>query len=102
VTTPLYLVVSIWIHDGCEAGFEAYEGKAARIMARYGGAIERAVRVAGGNTPELPLEVHVVTFPNEERLAAYRADAELRALAPERESVIAKTVIVTGVSARHM
>jgi hypothetical protein len=41
-TTALYILVRLWIHRGLETEFEAYERKVSRIMARYGGVIERA------------------------------------------------------------
>ena len=99
MTTPLHLVVSLWIHDGRVAEFEAFERAAARLMARYGGAIERAVRVAGGNGPDTPFEVHVVSFPGQEAFDAYRADREVAALAVGRTVAIAKTVVLVGVPA---
>jgi hypothetical protein len=45
MSAPFVLVASLWIRDGRVAEFEAYERKAARIMRRHGGAIERAIRV---------------------------------------------------------
>jgi hypothetical protein len=41
-------------------------------------------------------EVHLVTFPNEQALAAYQADPALRALAPLREASVVRTEILTG------
>jgi hypothetical protein len=47
-TPPLYIyiLVRLWIDKGLEAEFEAYERKVSRIMARYGGVIERAIRTS--------------------------------------------------------
>ena len=95
--TPLVLVASLWVRDGRVAEFEAYERKAARIMRRYGGAIERAIRIDPANaSPDAPFEVHVVTFPDRARFDAYRADFELAGLAAEREAAIGKTLVLTG------
>jgi uncharacterized protein (DUF1330 family) len=92
------LVVSLWVHEGAEARFEAFERRVARLQAKHGGRIERAIRVA---TPEAnradPFEVHVVSFADGAGLAAYRDDPETRALAAERAAVIARTVILEGV-----
>src|SRR5580692_8366186 len=62
---PLYILVRLWIHRGLETEFEAYESKVSRIMARYGGVIECAIRTSkapDGGSDE-PFEVHVLRFP---------------------------------------
>ena len=94
------LVVSLWLRDGAVAEFEAFERRVAKIQARHGGRVERAIRATSpqANAAE-PFEVHVVSFPDEASLAAYRADPETRALADERAAIIARTVIVEGVDA---
>ncbi len=90
------LIVSIWLNSGDVEAFEAFEGRIAKVQARHGGRIERAVRVGGGPGDESPFEVHVVEFPSPDALAAYRNDPELRELAEERDAVIARTVIAEG------
>ena len=91
------LVVSLWLRDGVVAEFEAFERRVAKIQARHGGRIERAIRCtsAQANGSE-PFEVHVVSFPDDASLAAYRADPETRALAEQRAAIIVRTVIVEG------
>ena len=89
---PLVLVATLTIIPGRRDAFEAYERQAAAIMARHGGAIERAVRIPGD--PER--EVHVVHFPDAGAFAAYRADPALAALATLRASVIAATEVLVG------
>ena len=97
-TPPLYIVVRLWVRSGREAEFDAYERKVARIMARYGGVIERAVRVSGAadEGSEEPFEVHVLKFPSRDRYDAYRDDAERRSLGDERARLIAKTDTLVG------
>jgi uncharacterized protein (DUF1330 family) len=41
-------------------------------------------------------EVHVVTFPSAEALAAYRADPALAALSPLRAESVVRTEIMVG------
>jgi uncharacterized protein (DUF1330 family) len=96
MANPIYLVVSIWIREGRTTEFETYERKAARVMKRYGGAIEHTVRVNRGNTFEHPFEIHVISFPDQEMFGAYQMDAEIRSLASEREAAVVKTVIMQG------
>ena len=95
--SPIYRVVSLWVRSGAVAEFEAYERKASRIMRKYGGSIEKVIRTGQENSPDTPFEIHVVSFPDQERFAAYRADVELLSLATERELAILKTVVVPGV-----
>jgi uncharacterized protein (DUF1330 family) len=92
------LVVSLWLRAGAVADFEAFERRVAKIQARHGGRIERAIRATSpqANAAE-PFEIHVVSFPDDASLAAYRADPETRALAGERAAIIARTVMVEGV-----
>ena len=97
-TPPLYVLVRLWIHRGRETEFEGYERKVSRIMARYGGVIERAIRMSGawdGGSDE-PFEVHVLKFPSRDLYDAYRDDAERRSLDGERAATIIKTDILVG------
>jgi antibiotic biosynthesis monooxygenase (ABM) superfamily enzyme len=97
VTSPTFLVVSLWIREGRVADFEAYERKMSRIMTRYGGVVERTVRISEpGTVSDQPFEVHVVCFPSQAMCEAYRPDAEGKALSIEREAVIMKTVLLKG------
>jgi uncharacterized protein (DUF1330 family) len=94
----IVLIVSLHIHPGQETAFRRFETAAARIMARHGGRIERVIRpISGPGDAALPHEIHLVSFPGHEQFAAYRADAELLALAPLRAAAIARTAITIGV-----
>ena len=93
---PICRVVSLWIRPGSTAEFEAYERKAARIMQKYGGSIEKVIRIGQEGWSENPFEIHVVSFPDQEKFTAYRADPEVSSMASEREAVILKTIVVTG------
>jgi uncharacterized protein (DUF1330 family) len=75
-----------------------FETAAAKIMARHGGAIERTVVIdaSPGDDAETFRELHLVRFPDEAALRAYRADPELAALAALREAAIVATEIWTG------
>jgi antibiotic biosynthesis monooxygenase (ABM) superfamily enzyme len=97
-TQPFYIIVRLWIHTGLEAQFEAYERNVSRIMARYGGVIERAIRTSKtpGDGSDEPFEVHVLKFPSRALYDAYRGDAERRSLSGERASIITNTDILVG------
>ncbi len=89
----LEVVVSLWIHPGRVAEFEVYEHKAARIMRRYGGVVQKVVRIndAGPASNGQPFEVHVLDFPSREAFHSYRADSELARLSAERNAAISRT-----------
>jgi len=93
----LTLVALLYIHPGHETEFEQFESAAARIMRRYGGALERRIGRTAEAASDQPHEVHVVTFPDQRSFANYRADEELRALADLRARAIRNTLIVQGV-----
>jgi len=95
---PVYIVVRLWIHRALEAEFEAYECKVSRIMARYGGVIERAIRMskAPDDASDRPFEVHVLRFPSRGDYDAYVDDAERRSLSRERARIIAKSDSLVG------
>lgn len=96
MNNKLTLLVQLWLKEDNVAGFEAFEQKAAAIMAKHSGKIERVIRL-NSSDPAAPFEVHVVSFPNELAFAAYRADPSALALAQERAAVIEKTVVWSGV-----
>ena len=66
-------------------------------MRKYGGSIEKVIRTGQENSPDVPFEIHLVSFPSQEQFAAYRADVELLSLVTDREAAILKTVVVPGV-----
>jgi hypothetical protein len=90
-------IVSVWLRAGANvAAFVAFERKAAAIMAAHGGRIERAIRPVGAGEGA-PFEVHLVSFPDEAAFDSYRADPQTLALHAERELVIARTEVISGI-----
>jgi antibiotic biosynthesis monooxygenase (ABM) superfamily enzyme len=96
-TPPLYVLVRLWIHEGRETEFEAYETKVSGVMARHGGVIERAIRPSKASEgSDEPFEVHVLRFPSQELYDAYLNDAERRSLNEERAGIITNSDILVG------
>ena len=93
----IVIVASLTVRVSALAEFREFERHAAHVMARHGGAIERTVFAHLEGEPELALEIHVVTFPNEAAFARYRADPDLRARAAQRDRAVVKTELVVGV-----
>jgi len=98
VTPSLYILARLWIRRGLETEFEAYESKVARIMARYGGIIERAIRTseASQEGSNEPFEVHVIKFPSRDLYDAYLDDTERRSLSGERARIVTNSDILVG------
>lgn len=101
MTQPRYVrVVSLWIHPGQEAAFEAFERDAVRIMAKHGGRIDSVVRLApaDGARPQdaTPYELHIVGFPDKAAADSYANDPETAALSERRSRIIARTVVMAG------
>ena len=95
---PLYVLVRLWIHSDRETEFEAYERKVSRIMARYGGVIECAIRTLrpSDNRADEPFEIHVLRFPSRDLYDAYLGDAERRSLSDERAGIVTNTDTLVG------
>lgn len=96
LASNLTLVVMLFVNRGHESEFEEFELKAEQIMHRYGGAIERRIRCDDSEDANQPYEVHVVTFPDQKSLEAYREDPHLKALAQLRAQAIHRTVVWQG------
>ncbi|HVZ40031.1 MAG TPA: hypothetical protein VHI13_12195 [Candidatus Kapabacteria bacterium] len=92
----LLLIAVITVARDAVAAFRSYEEGAARIMARYGGAIERTVALDDDPSADGMRELHLVAFPDRPAFDAYRADPELNALAELRASSIIHTEILAG------
>ena len=76
--------------------FRTFEKRAAVVMAKYGGAIERTVVVTSQNVEDLLKEIDIVTFPDEQALLAYQQDAALKAVASLRAESVAHTELMVG------
>jgi uncharacterized protein (DUF1330 family) len=99
----LLLIARLWLNTSDITAYENFERTAARIMAKHGGRIERAIRINTSDDPDAPFEIHIVSFPDGAAFDAYRNDPETVALAEQRAQVIARTDILFGtdVSSYH-
>jgi uncharacterized protein (DUF1330 family) len=90
------MVVTLTVRIEAIESFRAYERAAARAMARYGGAIERAVVIPATNGGTSFKEIHIVTFPDEAAFNAYQGDEEMAALSHLRAGSVIGTEIMFG------
>lgn len=97
----LSIVVLLNIND--ESAFLEFEKAAIELMARYGGELIAAFKPKpgdssfGGSDAD---EIHILQFPDEQAFAAYRSDAELKALSDLRLQAIKSTRIY--ISDKHV
>ena len=92
----LIIVAILTLHSGATDSFREYETKAARVLSRYGGVIERTVVVEPSAPDERMREVHILSFPSEEAFRRYGTDPDLVALAGLRLTSIAHTDVLFG------
>jgi uncharacterized protein (DUF1330 family) len=90
------LVAILTVRQDSVEKFRAFERKAASVMARYGGSIERTVVIPPANDDLHFREIHIVTFPDEVAFTAYRDDDELRDAEALRHESVVKTEIMIG------
>jgi uncharacterized protein (DUF1330 family) len=90
------IVAILTLQSGSMETFREYETRAAVVIARHGGAIERTV-IEESSGPDKPIrEVHVVTFPDIEAFHRYRADPDVESLSDMRMASIAHTELLFG------
>lgn len=90
------LVVTLTFAQDRIEQFHEFESRAAAIMSKYGGRIERAVFIPPSSPDSAAREVHIVTFPDPASFERYRLDPDLASLADLRAGAILATDILIG------
>ena len=93
---PLVIVAILTPRPGALELFREYETRAARILKRYGGAVERTVVEEDGGAGTPAREVHVITLPDRAAFDRYRTDPELASLSGMRAAAIFRTELLLG------
>lgn len=92
----MVLVVLLTVRAEAVEKFRAYERQAALVMAKHGGAIERAVEIPSETEGGPYREVHILTFPDEAAYQAYAVDPDMAEWRSLREASVLKTEIMKG------
>ena len=92
----LVLVALLTVRSEAVKQFRQFENRAATVMTRYEGRIERTIVIGPERSSTTFREVHIVTFPNADAFAAYHSDPELESLAPLREAAVVSTELLQG------
>lgn len=94
---PFLVAVTLYVREGQEAAFDAFENLALKRLGGYQGRLIVRMRCSGRATNERePYEFHLLSFPSEAAFGSFVASGV--PFQEERERVILKTTIVTGAS----
>ena len=92
----MILVAILTVRRAALAEFRRFETQAPRLMAEYGGAIERTIVVGDDGQGAAFKEVHLVTFPDRAAFEAYQKEPRLAALAALRAASVLDTEVLIG------
>ena len=92
----IYYTLMVYLREGQESVFQAYENKVLPLLPRYKGKLEIRLKTTK-TTPEQPDEIQVVSFPSEIDFEAYRNDPERLACAKMFEDSVIKAVLVPSI-----
>ncbi len=96
----IYITQLIYIKEGEVAAFLEFENHAIPLMSEYGGQLLLRIRPTDDTFIEIkgkkPYEIHFLTFPSEERLAAFLKDDRRQSLVHLKEQSIESVLLVKG------
>lgn len=96
----IYITQLIFVKEGKEASFLEFEDFAIPLMKKYGGQMVYRVRPTGesfvGGTSERPYEIHIVSFPSEQDLAAFLKDDSRQKFIHLKEESIKSVFMIKG------
>ncbi len=90
------VVTLLTVRKSALEAFRTLETHAAVVMSDYGGRIERTVVVQPENTPDVVIEIHMLTFPDQKAFAAYRRDGRLTQLDHLRRQAVVRSEVYAG------
>ena len=95
--TDFLVAVTLFVHEGCEREFRAFEEDALGVVVKRGGQLVRAMNLAPhAEGLARPYEFHLLAFASAAAFNAYKQSPDALALAPRRSAVIARTDVITG------
>lgn len=92
----IYYTLSVYLREGQEEVFQAYENKVLPLLPKYNGKLELRLKI-NKTAPDHPDEIHVISFLNETDFTAYRNDPERLRYASMFQDSVAKAMLVQGV-----
>jgi antibiotic biosynthesis monooxygenase (ABM) superfamily enzyme len=98
----IYVTQLIYVREGHEADFERFEAIVLPRLRSYSGELvlrirpDPASKISG--TAELPYEVHIIRFENDEDLARYSQDEERQRWLHLKDSSVRSALLIKGSS----
>lgn len=96
----IYVTQLIYLRPGGEADFDRFEEIALARLDRYSGELVLRLRPSAASklagTAELPHEVHIVRFENEEGLLRYTEDPERQRYLHLKDRSVRSAVVLRG------
>jgi antibiotic biosynthesis monooxygenase (ABM) superfamily enzyme len=99
----LYLTQFVYVKDGKERTFEAFEDIAIPLIPKYRGALLLRIRpnaesiISAGI--EVPYEIHIVRFENEDDFQRYSEDEERKRVLHLKNASVRSAILVKGTAA---
>ena len=96
----IYITQLIYIKPGQEGVFEAFETVALPLIGRYNGKLLLRIRpdasamIDGEGSP--PYEIHLVSFPTDEDLAAFGKDPERVSFLHLKDASVEQIMLIKG------
>ena len=96
----IYLTQLVYVHPGKEDVFHQFEDIAIPLIAKHGGTLVLRLRPNAesviANDGEVPHEVHIVRFENEDDLARFARDDERQRFLHLKNESIRSSLLVKG------
>lgn len=96
----IYLTQLIYIKPGKEAIFDAFESVALPLMSRYRGELLLRVRPNPESViqaeSEIPYEIHIVRFENEEDLKEFSEDTDRKRVLHLKNQSVRDSLLIKG------
>jgi uncharacterized protein (DUF1330 family) len=90
----------VYVHPGKERVFDEFEAVAIPCIAKHGGELLLRVRPTPDSVIErsidLPYEIHLVRFPNDEAFEHFAADEERRQFLHLKDEAVRSSLVVRG------
>ncbi len=96
----LYYTQLIFLREGQQAAFHAFEDHVLPLLQRHHGQLLYRVRPGRDNVIETavehPYEIHLVAFPARADFEAYRDDPERMQYVPLKDQSVGKVMLIEG------
>jgi len=96
----IYLTQLVYVHPGKEDVFHQFEDVAIPLIAKHGGKLVLRLRpnpeTVVSSTTEVPYEVHIVQFENEDDLGRFMRDDERQRFLHLKNESIRSSLLIKG------